>query len=64
MKTELKMPKTRKSFLKRFKISRNRKILRRISGINHFLSKKPSNTKRKKKKLCLISDDVLEYKNI
>jgi len=58
------MAKTRKSFLKRFKISKNKKILRRISGINHFLSKKSSKVKKRKKRMSLIEDRVLEYKNI
>jgi len=34
------MAKTRKSITKRFKITKTGKILRRLSGQNHFLAKK------------------------
>jgi large subunit ribosomal protein L35 len=42
--------KTRKSILKRFKITRTGKILRRVCGQDHFLVKKSSKKKRQFKK--------------
>lgn len=45
-----KSPKTRKSLLKRFKITKNGKVLRRISGQNHFRSKKSGKLIRLKRK--------------
>jgi large subunit ribosomal protein L35 len=47
--------KTRKSILKRFKITRTGKILRRVCGQDHFLVKKPSKKKRKFKKWVEVS---------
>lgn len=41
--------KTRKSLLKRFKITKTGKILRRIPGQNHFRAKKPRNLVREKR---------------
>lgn len=41
--------KTRKSLKKRFKITKNGKVLRRATGQNHFRAKKKSKAKRKKK---------------
>ena len=38
--------KTRKSITKRFKITKNGKILRRASGLNHLRSKKSGNVVR------------------
>jgi len=52
--------KLRKSVLKRFKITKNKKILRRISGINHFLSKKHKDLIRKKRKLKEVDLDIIE----
>lgn len=57
------MGKTRKSFLKRFKISKKGKILRRISGQSHFFSKKNSLILRRKKKIKKGSKILLGYKN-
>jgi len=42
--------KTRKSIKKRFKITKNGKVLRRATGQNHFRSKKNGDYKRKKRK--------------
>ena len=42
--------KTRKSFAKRFKITKTGKVLRRASGQDHFLAKKSGKKKRKLKK--------------
>jgi len=49
------MAKTRKSITKRFKITKNGKILRRPSGQNHLLSKKSSQKKRSLKKWVEVS---------
>lgn len=47
--------KTRKSITKRFKITRTGKILRRLSGQNHYLAKKHGDHKRKRKKWVPVS---------
>jgi len=47
--------KTRKSFLKRFRITKTGKVLRRPTGQNHFRAKKSSKLKRKKKKWVSVS---------
>lgn len=47
--------KTRKSILKRFKITRRGKILRRVTGQNHFLAKKSPKKKRGFKKWVALS---------
>lgn len=52
-----KKAKTRKSILKRFKITKTGKILRRKIGINHFLSKKSPKLKRIKKKMVPLSKE-------
>jgi len=57
------MNKIRKSFLKRFKITKKGKILREISGQSHFLAKKSPKVLRRKKKMKLTDDLVLDYKN-
>jgi ribosomal protein L35 len=56
------MNKVRKSFLKRFKITKKGKILRRIAGQNHFLAKKSSAVLKRKKKLKLAPREFLSYK--
>ncbi|MEM0476599.1 MAG: hypothetical protein QW367_03105 [Candidatus Aenigmatarchaeota archaeon] len=38
----------RKAFIKRFKITKNKKILRRLAGINHNLIKKKRKNMAKK----------------
>jgi large subunit ribosomal protein L35 len=43
--------KTRKSILKRFKITKTGKILRRICGQDHYLAKKSSKKKRQMRKM-------------
>jgi len=58
----LTMNKVRKSFLKRFKITKKGKILRRIAGQSHFLAKKSSKVLKRKKKLKLTPKDFLSYK--
>lgn len=47
--------KTRKSITKRFKITKNGKIMRRITGQNHFRAKKSGQAKRKRRKWVLVS---------
>jgi len=42
--------KTKKSLTKRFKITKNGKILRRLSGQDHYRSKKTGQAKRKGRK--------------
>lgn len=42
--------KTKKALLKRFKITKNGKILRRLTGQNHYRSKKTGEKKRKGRK--------------
>jgi ribosomal protein L35 len=57
------MSKTRKSFLKRFKVTKKGKILKYSPGKSHFLIKKSSKILRKKRKISDINEIVLEYKN-
>ncbi|OGZ26936.1 MAG: 50S ribosomal protein L35 [Candidatus Nealsonbacteria bacterium RIFOXYB1_FULL_40_15] len=47
--------KTRKSITKRFRITKNGKILRRAVGQDHFRAKKSGNKKRKGRKWVLVS---------
>lgn len=49
------MAKPRKSFLKRFKITKTGKILRRATGQNHYRAKKSGNKIRKSRKWVLVS---------
>lgn len=44
------MIKTKKALIKRFKITKNGKILRRLSGQNHYRAKKSGEKKRKGRK--------------
>jgi ribosomal protein L35 len=57
------MNKIRKSFLKRFKITKKGKILRQIAGQSHSFSKKPTKVLKRKKKMKLAEDLVLDYQN-
>jgi len=54
--------KTRKSILKRFKITKNGKILRRLTGLDHYLAKKSGKKTRKSRKWVTVS--VPETKKI
>jgi ribosomal protein L35 len=56
------MNKIRKSFLKRFKITKKGKILRPIIGQSHFFAKKSSKVLKRKKKMKITDDLVLSYK--
>ena len=47
--------KTKKALTKRFKITKNGKILRRVSGQNHYRSKKTGEKKRKGRKMVELS---------
>jgi len=46
---------TKKAIIKRFKITKNGKILRRVSGQNHYRSKKTGEKKRKGRKWISLS---------
>jgi len=50
--------KTRKSLLKRFKITKSGKVLHRPIGQDHYLAKKSSKIKRKKRKLVPLSPSL------
>ncbi len=47
--------KTRKSILKRFKITKTGKVLRRPTGLDHLRAKKSGNKIRKSRKLVMVS---------
>lgn len=47
--------KTRKSLEKRFKITKNGKVLRRATGQNHFRAKKSGKEKRQKRRWVEVS---------
>ncbi|MGB9743469.1 MAG: large ribosomal subunit protein bL35 [Minisyncoccales bacterium] len=49
------MTKTRKSIIKRFKITKTGKILRRPTGLDHFRSKKSGKKVRLKRKWVVLS---------
>jgi large subunit ribosomal protein L35 len=49
------MNKTRKALVKRFKITKNGKIMRRATGQNHYRSKKTGEAKRKGRKWVMLS---------
>jgi len=58
------MPHIRKSILKRFKITRTGKILRPVSGINHFQAKKTRRSQTAKKRGVRLSEiDVKTLKS-
>ncbi len=47
--------KTRKSITKRFKLTKTGKLLRRLSGANHYRVKKSGNRIRKGRKWVLVN---------
>lgn len=51
----MKKAKTRKSILKRFKITKTGKILRRVCGQNHYRAKKPGKKIRQSRKWTPLS---------
>ncbi|MDP3990707.1 MAG: 50S ribosomal protein L35 [Candidatus Nealsonbacteria bacterium] len=57
--------KPRKSILKRFKITKNGKILRRHTGLDHNLAKKSGNKRRKNSKwVALSKQEVKKIKKL
>ncbi|MBI2624866.1 MAG: 50S ribosomal protein L35 [Candidatus Nealsonbacteria bacterium] len=52
--------KTRKSFLKRFKITKTGKILRRHTGQNHFRAKKSGKRIRATRKWVMVSKNEVK----
>lgn len=49
------MNKTKKALTKRFKVTKNGKIMRRSAGQNHYRSKKSGEWKRKNRKWVVLS---------
>jgi len=49
------MNKTKKALVKRFRVTKNGKILRRATGQNHYRSKKTGEKKRKGRKWITLS---------
>jgi len=49
--------KTRKSVLKRFKITKTGKVLRRTTGLNHYRAKKPGKKIRASRKWVKVSKE-------
>ncbi|MFH1780402.1 MAG: 50S ribosomal protein L35 [Candidatus Nealsonbacteria bacterium] len=57
--------KTRKSILKRFKITKNGKILRRLTGLDHYLAKKSSKRGQKSRKwVTVLKPDAKKIKKL
>jgi ribosomal protein L35 len=56
MKTKTIKPKTRKSITKRFKVTKNGKVLRRAVGQDHLLAKQTGHKRRRLKKLVQMSE--------
>ena len=50
------MNKTKKALTKRFKVTKNGKILRRMVGQNHYRSKKTGERKRRGRKWVALSN--------
>jgi len=55
------MNKTKKALIKRFKITKNGKILRRMTGQNHYRSKKTGEAKRKGRKWIALSKTEAQH---
>ncbi len=53
-------PKTKKSITKRFRITKNGKILRRPSGHGHYNAKKTGKQRRQSHRLVKVSDNELK----
>ncbi len=53
-------PKTRKSITKRFKITRNGKVLRRPSGHGHYNAKKTGKQRRQSHRFTELNDSELK----
>jgi len=54
------MNKTKKALTKRFKITKTGKILRRLSGQNHYRAKQTGQTRRKSRKWVAISKSEIK----
>ena len=54
------MNKTKKALTKRFKITKTGKILRRLSGQNHYRAKKTGEDRRKGRKWVAISKSEIK----
>ncbi|OHA62500.1 MAG: 50S ribosomal protein L35 [Candidatus Wildermuthbacteria bacterium RIFCSPHIGHO2_12_FULL_45_9] len=54
------MAKTRKAISKRFKFTRNGKIMRRAVGQDHYLSKQTSKKRRRIRKLVEVSPSEIK----
>ncbi len=55
------MNKTKKALVKRFKITKNGKIMRRMSGQNHYRAKKTGEAKRKGRKWIQLSKTEAQH---
>ena len=55
------MNKTKKALVKRFKITKNGNIMRRMSGQNHYRAKKTGEAKRKGRKLIQLSKTEAQH---
>jgi len=54
----------RKAFVKRFKITKNLKIIRRVAGLNHNFAKKTSKEILRKRKKVREDKLVLDYSKL
>lgn len=54
------MNKTKKALTKRFKITKTGKILRRLSGQDHYRSKKTGEARRKGRKWVKVADSEIK----
>jgi ribosomal protein L35 len=56
--------KTKKILVKRFKKTKNNKVLHKIQGVSHFMSKRNSNRRNKVKGIKKLDDKVSKkFKN-
>jgi ribosomal protein L35 len=53
--------KAKQALLKRFRITKNGKVLRRLTGKNHFRSKKTGQEIRKRRKMVQVSAWEAKY---
>ncbi len=53
--------KAKQALLKRFRITKNGKVLRRLTGQNHFRSKKTGQEIRKRRKMVQVSAWEAKY---
>jgi len=50
--------KTRKALVKRFKVTKNGKIMRKVSGQNHYRSKKTGKVIRQRRKMVEVPRSI------